>query len=381
MESNNVYRFKLESLIVFLILVFSTTHLTAQEKENDFKPNGKIWGYIFGDVIYKAGGDTLSFGRSEFAKEQKDVIGGKLRRVYFGYDYNLAENWFVRVLFEGNSGITTNKNQFTTIIKLGYLQYKFENSKFFHNAKLNVGLIPTPTFAFPEKAWGYRSVEKEALDLRGFGSSVDQGVSLEGNFSENGIFGYYLMVSNGVGSKPEVNKNLQYHASLFTNLFDKKLKLETFANYVKDKNNLNRLVTRQFISYTNENYRFGFEGSKNFIEEFGKVNNVTKVKELQPLLLSSFASTKLKDNLWAYLRYDYFNPDTNYNTNFTYADPAENYNEHLFIAGLQFEIHNKLNHNIQIMPNIHVNVYDEKKPEVVNRKADVVLRTTLYYNF
>ena len=381
MKSNNLYTLKLERLIVLLIFVFSAIQLNAQEKENDFKPTGKVWGYIFGDVIYKVGGDTLSFGRSEFAKEEKNVIGGKLRRVYFGYDYNLSENWFVRVLFEGNSGVTTNKNQFTTIIKLGYLQYKFNNSQFFHNAKLNVGLIPTPTFAFPEKAWGYRSVEKEALDLRGFGSSVDQGVSIEGDFSEKGIFGYYLMVSNGVGSKPEVNKNLQYHASIFTNLLDKRLKLETFANYVKDKNDLNRIVTRQFISYNLENFRFGFEGSKNFIEEIGKQNNITKIKELQPLLLSSFVSTKIKDNVWTYVRYDFFNPDTNYNANFTYADPSENYNEHLFIAGLQFEIHNKLNHNIQIMPNIHVNVYDQKKPDVVNRKADIVLRTTLYYNF
>lgn len=370
--------------IILLVASFllSFMGLSAQEvSTNDFKPNGKIWGYIFGDVIYKAGGDTLSFGRSEFAKEKKNVIGGKLRRVYFGYDYNLSEHWFVRVLFEGNSGITTNKNQFTTIIKLGYLQYKIKNNNIFHNAKINVGLIPTPTFAFPEREWGYRSIEKEALDLRGFGSSVDQGISLEGSFSESKIFGYYLMVSNGVGSKPEVNKNLQYHVSIFTNLLDNRLKLETFANYVKDKNGLNRIVTRQFLSYNLQRFRFGFEGSKNFIEEIGKKNNITAIKELQPLLLSSFVSTKIKENVWTYLRYDYFNPDSNFDNNFTYADPSEYYDEHLFIAGLQFEIHNKLNHNIQIMPNIHFNAYVNKKPDLVNRKADVVLRTTLYYNF
>ena len=381
MKSIGIKKLDFLHIFVILILVFSNFQASAQDKEQDFKPTGKVWGYIFGDMLYKVQGDTLNFGKSEFAKEQKNAIGGKLRRVYFGYDYNLSEQWFVRILFEGNSGVTTNKNEFTTKIKLGYLQYKFENSKFFHNANLSVGLIPTPTFAFPEKAWGYRSVEKEALDLRGFGSSTDQGISVEGDFSEKGIFGYYLMVSNGVGSKAEVNKNLQYHVSLFTNLLDNHLKLETFANYVKDKNNLNRIVTRQFISYNLEKFRFGFEGSKNFIEEVGKQNNSTKIKELQPLLLSSFVSTKIKENVWTYLRYDYFSPDTNFNSNFTYADPSENYNEHLFIAGLQFEIHNKLNHNIQIMPNIHINAYDKKRPDVVNRKADVVLRTTLYYNF
>lgn len=372
--------FKRSIVSLFILLSFSA--LYAQDTgNNDFKPSGKIWGYIFGDVIYKVQGDTLNFGRSEFAKEKENAIGGKLRRVYLGYDYNLSEKWFVRLLLEGNSGVTTNKGEFTTKIKLGYLQYKIPDNSIFHNAKVNVGLIPTPTFAFPEKEWGYRSVEKEALDLRGLGSSVDQGISLQGDFSETGILGYYLMVSNGVGSKPETNKNLQYHASFFANLFDKKLKLETFANYVKDKNNLNRTVTRQFISYHTEKFRLGFEGSKSFIEEIGQKNNTSAIKELQPLSLSTFASAKIKKNIWALLRYDYFNPDTNFNKNFTYSDPSENYDEHLFIAGLQFEIHNALNHNISIFPNMHINAYDSKKAGIVARKADIVARITVYYNF
>lgn len=381
MKSKTSNQFNFVNLIVLLTLVLFNFVGNAQETEEDFKPNGKIFGYIFGDVLYKAGGDTLTFGRSEFAKEEKNAIGGKLRRVYFGYDYNLAEQWSVRFLLEGNSGITTNKNDFTTKIKLGYLQYKMNNSSIFHNAKINVGLIPTPTFALPQKKWGYRSVEKEALDLRGLGSSVDQGVSIEGDFTEKGIFGYYVMVSNGVGSKPEVNKNLQYHLSIFTHLFDDKLTLETFANYVKDKNNLNKVVTRQFISYNTDNFRFGFEGSKNFIEEFGTQNDISKTKELQPLLLSGFASTRLSKNIWGLIRYDYFDPDTKFKSDFTYFDPAQNYNEHLFIAGLEIEIHNKDNHKISIFPNIYVNAYDKKKPDVVSRDADVVLRTTLYYNF
>lgn len=365
----------------FVIFIFMASYVDAQNQESDFKPNGKIWGYIFGDVIYKAGGDTLSFGRSEFAKEEKGVIGGKLRRLYFGYDNNLSDQWFVRVLFESGSGITTTKNEFTTKIKLGYLQYSLKNSRFLHNAKISVGLVPTPTFAFPERAWGYRSVEKEALDLRGFGSSADQGVSLEGNFSENKILGYNIMVSNGVGSKPEVNKSLQYHVSIFANLFDNRIKLETFANYTKDKKGLNRWVTRQFITYSVENFRFGFEGSKNFIEELGKQDNISKVKELQPLLLSTFVSTKLKSSVWVYLRYDYFNPDTKFDSDFTYADFSQNYNEHLFIGGFQIEIHNRYSHNISIMPNFHINAYEKKKPDLAGRRADIVMRTTLYYNF
>lgn len=361
-------------------LFLSGLNLNAQET-GDFKPSGKIWGYIFGDVLFKVEGDTLNFGRSEFAKEEKNALGGKLRRVYFGYDYNLSERWFVRFLLEGNSGVITDKGEFTTKIKLGYLQYKILNNPTFHNAKINVGLIPTPIFAFPEKEWGYRSVEKEALDVRGFGSSVDQGISFESNFTAEGTSGFKVMVGNGSGSKPILNKNLQYHASIFTSVLDNKLKLEAFANYIKDANGLNKTVTRGFASYSVSNFRLGIEASQNFFEEFGLVNGVTEVKQTQPFLLSTYASTRLKEDIWVFLRYDYFNPDSDYRSDFVYSNVAQNYDEQLLIAGIQFVIHNKLNHNIQIMPNVHINSYEPKQATFVDRKPDIVLRTTLYYNF
>lgn len=367
---------------ILLLLFFASNNIVfAQSESSDFKPSGKIWGVIFGDMIYKAQGDTLNFGKSEFAKEEEGVIGGKLRRVYFGYDYNLSEQWFVRILFEGSSGITSTQGDFTTKIKLGYLQYKFKENNLFPNAKMNVGLIPTPIFAFPEKAWGYRSIEKEALDLRGLGNSADQGASFESTFTKKGNSGYIIMLSNGYGTKPITSKNLQYDLSLYTNLLKNKLKLEFFANYFKNANDLQKTVTRGFASYSTDKFRLGFEVSKLFLEEMGMVQDVKQVKQLQPSIVSTFISPRIRDNIWAFLRYDYFNPDSNYDSNFTYVNISENYNENLFIAGFQLEIHNKLEHKIQISPNIYVNAYERKNNSFVNRKSDVVLRMTLYYNF
>jgi len=380
MKIKNSNQLKFVYLFALSFFVFSNFQGNAQEQAENFKPNGKIWGYTFGDVIYKVEGDTLTFGRSEFAKTEKGVIGGKLRRIYFGYDYNLSPKWSTRLLFESNASTITPSGNFGIVVKLGYLEYK-NFSEVIPNAKVRVGLIPTPVFAFPEKAWGYRSVEKEALDIRGFSSSTDQGISLEGNFTQEGNSGFTVMVGNGVGNKPETRKYLEYYLSVHKKFFDDKLNLELMTNYKKVDEDLNRILLRGFASYSVSDFRAGIEVSPNLVDEKALLGDESVNIETQPLLLSAFVSPRVLKNTWLFLRYDYFNPDMDYNENIIYRNQAQNYDEHLFIAGVQIEIHNKSNHNINIMPNIHINAYDKKKPDIIGRDADVVLRTTVYYNF
>lgn len=367
--------------IIPVIFLFAFLGTSAQETpQDDFKPHGKVWGYTFGDVIYKVGGDDQTFGDSEFADMEKEVLGGKLRRIYLGYDYNLSSKWSTRLLLESNASTSTSDGKFGLVVKLGYLEYKNFLSAV-PNSKLRVGLIPTPVFAFPEKSWGYRSVEKEALDIRGLGSSTDQGISFEGSFDQAGTSGFTVMVGNGVGNKPVTRKYLEYYLSVHKRFFDKKLNLEFMLDYKKVDEELNRMLLRGFASYSVPYFRAGLEVSPNFVDERVTFNSNTISTETKPLLLSSFVSPKLLENTWLFLRYDFFDPDMDYNSEYTYDDFAQNYNEHLFIAGVQIEIHNKLDHNISIMPNIHINAYDKKTPDVIGRDADVVLRTTVYYNF
>lgn len=374
--TNLIHKF---SLVIF-IFTLSNLIVQAQDNTKEFTPSGKVWGYTFGDVIYKVGSDTLTFGRSEFASTEKGIIGGKLRRIYFGYDYNLSEQWSTRLLFESNSSTTTPGGNFGAVIKLGYVEYKnFTNV--LPNLKVKVGLIPTPVFAFPEKTWGYRSVEKEALDIRGLGSSVDQGVSFEGDFSNAKNGGYTIMIGNGSGNKPQTRKYLEYYLSVHKLFFDKKLNLEFMVDYKNITAELTRALSRVFASYSVKNFRAGLEFSPNIVKEKAKENGVNVNTTTQPLLVSAFVSPNIFKNTWLFLRYDYFDPNMNYEKNITYNDISKNYNEHLFIAGVQIEIHNKLNHNINIMPNIHINAYEAKQSGLVNRKADIVLRTTVYYNF
>ncbi|MDZ7614496.1 MAG: hypothetical protein U5K51_12925 [Flavobacteriaceae bacterium] len=103
MKSNKNNHYLKLPFIILLIFVFINFNGNAQEQEQAFKPSGKIWGLMFGDVFYKAAGDTLAFGRSEYAKEPTESLGAKLRRVYFGYDFNISPRWSTRFLLEGTS--------------------------------------------------------------------------------------------------------------------------------------------------------------------------------------------------------------------------------------------------------------------------------------
>lgn len=182
--------------IIFLGLTFLSQGMVHAQNSTDEEPEIKVWGYIFGDMFWKADGDGALWGRGEFMDTEKNAIGGKLRRIYLGFDNNIFDNITTRVLLETNAGTTDPSGKFSPIIKLGYLQWQMPGD-FLNNQVLSVGLIPTPIFSFPEKSFGYRSVEKEALDARGIGRSVDQGISYSATFDEDSNFGFTALVGNG----------------------------------------------------------------------------------------------------------------------------------------------------------------------------------------
>lgn len=367
-------KFGLPTLVILALIIINQP--TFGQEEEKFKPSGKVWGYMFGDMLYKVGGDTLKFGKGEYANMPKDAIGGKLRRVYFGYDYNISPKWSTRFLSEGTAGTTTPAGNFGMVIKLGYLEFK-DVIKHIPNSTLRLGLIPTPVFAFPEKSWGYRSVEKEALDLRGLGNSVDQGASFQGSFDTKNTAGFTLMIGNGSGNKPIIGKHLEYYASVHKKFFNNKLNVEFMFDHKKVDSELSSTLTRLFLSYELPHFRFGAEVAPNNVKEKVTVEGVKKVVNTEPLLASTFASAELYKNLWLFLRFDYLNPDLNYSSSYKYANIGQNYNESLFIGGLQWLV----NSNVNVMPNLYVSTYHRKTEVFTHRKPDIVMRTTAYFVF
>lgn len=363
----NIYKTFLS--LAFICFVFASNAQTTSE------PKNRIWGYAFGDLIYKAQGDTLYWGNTEYAGLEEKTIGSNLRRLFLGYDSKITENIKARVLVESKANTTTKEGRFGLAVIYGCMEWE-QVLSFIPNSRARIGLIPTPIFALPEKTWGYRSVEKDALDLRGIGKVIDQGFSLSGDFNKKKTAGFSLMVGNGTGNKPGIDKYLEYYASLYTKLWKNQLTIELLGDFVRKTPDTRQAFVRSFVSIEKPLWTFGIEASQALTEE--EVSG--GIKQVNPLSFSLFLSNRLGllgENWRSFVRYDFYNPATKYDSEGGYASPSQHYDEHSYWFGLHYKMKEKIN----FMPNIIVNQYKPKNSDVVKRKADIVPRLTVYFQF
>ncbi len=368
------------TILIFLISGMSGLNAALAGNLQDEPPRGHLWGYIFGDLYWKVAGENAEWGQAEYMQTDKNMFAGKLRRLYFGYNYRMSDQFSSSLLLEANPGTLMPNGAYGTIIKQGYLQWNIPYN-LLYNPSVRVGLIPTPVFAFPERTWGYRSIEKEILDSRGIGQSVDQGVSYSANFDRAGNYGVTLMAGNGSGTRPAGDSHLEYYTSFFARLFDRRFSVEVMTDYkyLGDGNNFG--IVRGFFAWEAENWMLGAEIAQNYNSVSGNSGHT----DIEPLLISLFSSITLhgiSDKLRAFVRYDLFNPDRDYSDDKVYPDNFPDdlqyvYDQHLLIAGLHFAPHER----VHIKPNVYINRYDDKRPDPVNRKTDIVPRTTLYFLF
>ncbi|OFY64518.1 MAG: hypothetical protein A3H98_08375 [Bacteroidetes bacterium RIFCSPLOWO2_02_FULL_36_8] len=381
----------------------------SQEKpKEEFKPSGKVWGLTFGDFYWKMGGDTLAdktpWGGSEFGKKYKGQSGITFRRIYLGYDYQLAPNFNAKFLLEGGDGVTTGGGDRTVYIKAANLEWK----NIIKRHSLYIGQVGTTSFSTAEGTWGLRAVEKVVGDARGWLPSNDLGFRWSGQLDSSGNFGYHLLYGTGKGSKPEDNNFRKYFMGVDAKLMDKKIifafnyDFETQAAYDKDylpskTDSLpqSKSTIEAFLGLQLENFTVGFE-----LVNQTQVNNksqkdtvVTKdtLLDVKPFGISFFVKASvIKDKLLLFGRYDMVNQDTEYKSDRKYKALAyKPYNETFMTFGLDWTP----NKNVHIIPNIWINSYTDnrKKPDGYDktkdfgkyweRSADFVPRLTFFYVF
>ncbi|MCF8245093.1 MAG: hypothetical protein K9J37_00655 [Saprospiraceae bacterium] len=359
-------------LFIFLL---SFCHPTQAQIKSEPSPKNRIWGYSFGDVIYKAQGDTLYWGNTEYAGLEEKTIGTNLRRLFLGYDSKITENIKARVLVESKATTTTKEGRFGLALIYGHLEWN-DIVPAIPNSTVRIGLIPTPIFALPEKSWGYRSVEKNALDLRGIGKVIDQGASFSGDFNDDKTAGFTVMVGNGTGNKPGIDKYLEYYASFYRKLWDNQVTVEILGDFMKENEVTDHAFIRGFLSVEKPLWTFGTEVSQVYSKEL--VSGYSQ--HVNPRLVSVFFSNKLGfiGEKWrSFLRYDFYDPSTKYHPGGIYTDPSQHYIEHSFWFGLHYGYKDKIN----IMPNTILNHYKRKNNTVVKRISDIVPRITVYFQF
>lgn len=378
-------------ILIAIVIKLSLTSLSAQTtdttKKVEFKPSGKVWGYVFGDYFAKLHADSLSLGNTQYSGVPEKMNAFDFRRAYLGFDYNISEKFSTEILISYEGQTLSDNATRTFFLKSANLRWK----NIVKNTDLVIGQMATPAFSLlSEKIWGYRSIEKTLPDMRRMSISNDVGVAIQGKLDSKGNFGYDLMVGNGSAQKIETDVYKKYYGDVYAKLLDQKIIIDLYADHeeVKDLPGYHRAKTsyKLFAAYTTEKITAGVEVfdqvQKNFVVE---ADSPTSVKP-DTIDATAFGASVflrgriIKDKLNFFARYDVYNPDTKYNSDEFYFTGAAPVTETFITAGLDYTP----NKNVHIMPNIWYNDYVNRTKNATGKSKednDLVARITFYYIF
>jgi len=358
------------STLMALVLCVLAQQLSAQSKFS---------GYMFGDYFYNVARDSgiAAIPRAATGGE-KSYQAFQLRRIYFTYDNDISEHFFSRFRLEADQVSNTTDGKIGVAVKDAFLRWK----EIFQGSDLVFGIQPTSAYDVSEAAWGYRSLEKTIMDLRGIVPSRDLGAALKGKLDNSGTFGYWVMVANGAGNKPETDKYKRYSLMLSAKPVQN-LQVTLYGDYIGAGNRTNPYSTSTpkasvsnaavtsalFVGYTQPgDFSVGVEG---FLQStMNGFNDATtqSLKSANVIGFSVFGSVSVATDIALVGRYDFFDPNSNSNS----KGDSRNY----FIGSVAW----KPDKNVSIMPNVLVETY-EKLPSGHTFAASVTGRMTLYYVF
>ena len=221
-------------------------------------------------------------------------------------------------------GSTTSAGKVSMFVKDAYLMWK----NVFSGSNLIFGVQPTPAFDVSETAWGYRSLEKTIMDLRGIVPSRDLGVSLKGKITGDGMINYWAMFADGSGNTVETDKYKRYYAHIqfkptanlqATLYVDYKDAANIVNSYTKSNVNNGAVTTALFVGYSEPfSYNIGVEGYLQTTANALKDTSAKSYSDLSGMGFSIFGSYYIIPELSLVARYDNYNPSTVDNS----KDPA-----------------------------------------------------------
>ena len=155
-------------------------------------------------IIYTQGtfsGVTYFDYTYDLTEDAENDDGFGLKRVYFTYKQDLSENISYKFQTDvgqlevgGLEGI--KKTQFVAYLKKAQLDWETLHGKF------TFGMQGMNIFNVTEKTWGFRFLQKSAIDKYKLSSSADMGIKYAGKFNK---LNYSIMVTNGSGYKQSEN--------------------------------------------------------------------------------------------------------------------------------------------------------------------------------
>ena len=375
----------------------------TKEKSEKFKPHGKLWGQVISDVVYKDHRDSAGRGTGgnlQYAGMAKDSSALDIRRVFFGYDFDISEKFSVEFLLahESTTDVLTGGNR-GLYIRLANLRWK----NIYKNADLVVGQTNSPTFNLTtDKVWGYRFVERSIADQRKLGTSNDVGVLLQGTFDKDANYGYNFMVGNGTGPKPEIDKFKKLYGDVHGIFWNKKIFIDLYGDYERTSDapryHQSKSTYKITVAYQSDQITAGVElveqKQQNAVR-YTTTNTIGAVRDTADALVFGVSAyvrgTILKDKLAAFFRYDSYNPDKNFNASNFYTTSV--YDGKSTGSILQTFITGGIDYTpikaVHIIPNVWYNQFKGrndgyqtiKNGSSLKNDYDLVYRITIAYTF
>jgi len=366
----------------------------------DGSAQGKFSGVFYGDYFYNAARDTAAYRANlpnSAVNGPKSNQGFVIRRVYFTYDYDLAEQFATRFRVELDE--TPNSSGAYNILSTGnvgvfvkdaWLRWK----NIFKGSDLYFGIQPTSAYEISEGIWAYRGLEKTIMDLRGIVSSRHLGVALRGKFDDDGMFGYWVTVANqNSGVQPKdltttVRNGDKYNLYSLSLAYrpTKEVAVTLYGDYrptypVTDPASTavpkaavsnNTLTGALFASYKGGNeFAIGAEAfTQQTSHAYADPAAANQLKALAKVGISVFGWYNFSEELGAIARYDYYDPKSG-------SDNSEKGDSRGYLlAGLTY----KPAKNVQVIPNLLVETY-ESIPNGRSIDAALTARLTFLFSF
>lgn len=351
--------------IIFAVFILITASNVFSQSEQGKSGSSKlnVFGVVFGDYFYKAGGDSTG-NNLQYSPYKKDFNAFAFRRVNIGVDYYINETFDSRLSISYDGPDTLSNGNATVYVRDAYINWK----DIFTNSNLTLGIMPTPGYDYvSQKWWGYRSVEQTIMGQRNILGSRDFGIMLSGAFDDAKDFGYYAMVGNGNGTKNENNKYKKIYGTLFGNFVDKKISADIYSDYQSSGNDMSKTTLSAFVGYKNGDLTLGMENFFQIQNNFNKSASAAS-PDIVPYGLSVYIVGNIIPNeLKCFVRYDFYNQDIN--------NSSTGFYQSFTTAGFDFMPAS----NVHFMPNIWLNAFTPKTNQTVKYTTDVVPRITFWY--
>ncbi len=248
----------------------------------------------------------------------------EFRRVYFGFEKKISNTLSYKLLTD--VGRISEDGRLEVYIKNAKVDWDTQFGKFV------IGMQSMNLFDIQKNTWGYRSVDKTAMNKNKWASSADLGLGYSNNYNK---FHYNVLVTNGTGFKLPENDSFK---RLSTQIYYGEGKLNskdgmnsgivfTYEPYhSEDKRIENVIVTGLFGGYAVGSLRIGAE-----IAQLINSDDDNAIK-----IYSGYSNFAINKIISLFARYD----------NLYYNSDISNY----VIIGVSFTPEKGL----QIMPNIRL---------------------------